>query len=1740
MSDMDQDFSDATPAAGGLDNPAPEINRDQIQNLWRQREFYRNMQVARGIDGNADAAAQSQSLEATTGVPAALIAENHDEFVNQQKKIAAQGIVSANPDLDAYVMSHPLASTVSNDDWANLDKFTRQSSGGWLQKLQQGIETAQQAIHAPLAFGDQIADKALEGAEEGLASGLPVDAATRSALNPQTNTYGAIGAAAMTATFGVADIAQRIMGMVGGAITGAAGGVGGLVGGSAGEVEGRQLAGALMNQGMAEAGLHAHGAEPGEPVAAPKPATPLEAGKAWFEAGEEPPAGIHPEIDTAKAKLNDEWLGKLEEDLTNAVASTTRERSPELFESLTQRMYGDSSIGLHADAALKLYGDKPPTADDGLLGWVPNIDTQLMAARDIGSDVQIPLKDFMARVDPEVAAAIRDDIRVWPGGLTGNEAKAETALSQAREANALTLAPVANTHDADLYEDEGGVAPDSYEIRNKNNEAVGSLVLLPQEESKTLSVVWIGADGVETPQNSIGPRAIRSLIPELERLYPDYKYLTGFRSSGARNADGGLGRLVSVDDKGRTPVIGINQSSSVLGDVRAGMGTEPVEAEIGEQSGRAQAMAAEPGESISEPTPREGEGIIEGRENITPTALGMDAAHYQKYLDALDKQSDADLRTATAHAEKEQTKRQGSEWKANRAEMVKEVAPEIRQRPDIAADLFFGQGELYGKKVAGRFTLDESKLSDAQKAALPDHYVSASGVDPDQIAGVFGYSSGNEMVQALVGVEQLKTVDGKRMRGEDFVRSMIQKETDRRMEMRYGNLAASVLDAAKDQALSESSLNVQYERYRAVAESNGVTAFDKSVIKQAAHNAIQEFPLGKISSYRIMQDMGRDARNAEAALVGGKFDEAAVHLQRQTMNMYAAAEAKALEKRIGQFDKTARRMAKRDQPSMPNEYNWWIKDILQRVDKPIKMTPADLAKQLAEDSTASSLEEFVQDKADDLSALDVWEGLLDPKFKREYKSMTAEEFDHVKNAVDTLIQTGRREKKIVAQGQEFDRDQVIADLVEAVGRLPFKDIESQNQRSIITRMPRGYLTRALQVENIFGRWDKFDAWGPWTQKVFRDLKDGDNQADAWRKEYAKRLGDINDGIDLSRAIDNKLFQAPKIYGGDLLPMNRGSLRAVMLNLGNKSNIDKLTKGWQVPESSVRAFVDQHATKEDWDFAQKVWDIFGELKSKSDTMYRSMGRVAPKSVEAQEIQTPEHGNYPGGYYPVMFHRDYAKVPALNSTKKLMQPGYESFNPPAGYAQSRKKFFQPLAMDLDALPNRLNQIIHDSAMRPSVENFHKIITDSRIAAVVKTHAGVDTHKMMVDYIAGVANKANTGVQLWKDGVTVSNFMRQNIMAGLVGFNPGTMLKHGFTAGGLSIKEVGARPFLDAVRSLHSVNDETGESNYQFAMRNSLELQRRDRNYDETLLGANDQLQPVRDLRLGGLNVGLATNKFMDYRQKLLELSSKPLAFSDKLSSVPTWLAAYDKALGEGRSHGDAVFAGDRSVRRAHGSTAITSRPQIMNQVGPWLSTFYNFFNDVFNRQAETLWRAGEVKGLVQSGQKAEALKQAGLVASGIFAYSIWPAVVESWVSPQESDPKDGWAKRAGKSMAYTEGSTLPVVRDLTNALLGGKDPNVGLLSTMYKSGADIFRDFQKKDAMSPNHAEKMIRDSGELLAVLTGLPEQIARDASFAFGLAKGTERPKGPWGYLVGARYGTDRGHSQTAGQYLSGQYDRRR
>jgi len=1117
-------------------------------------------------------------------------------------------------------------------------------------------------------------------------------------------------------------------------------------------------------------------------------------------------------------------------------------------------------------------------------------------------------------------------------------------------------------------------------------------------------------------------------------------------------------------------------------------------------------------------------------DNLRAEAANLDLRSWKKLQNLIQERYKEDLSAALNRAEREQKRTQSKEWKDNAREIRKEVEESIRQRPDVAAELLIAGGELNGQKLRQRYPLRTDDLTDAQRAELPRHYYSEDGLPVDGVASLFGFHSGDALVDSLTNY--VKQKEDRSV--QEHLKKVIDNEVQRQMEAKFGELNENIMLEARDQALSETNLNILAEEWQGAAMQAGVQVVDKDFAKATAQQLFSGMKIGEVNRDRLMSTLGKHGRDAERALIAGNPAQAVLHMERKYMIGLLAAEAMKLEKEQAKFDRTARQFSKREVSSVSGEYTNFIHDILVRVGKPVRRSVQDIAKEI-EAGVAKNLEDFVQYKEQDLRVVPVWDQLFDKNWAKHLDELTVEEFRAVKGSIDTLVHNGRDEKKIYRAGEAEDFAMVKQQLAQRIVDSAFGKIATVN-RGKGTKLPMSYFVNHLQMENIMGRWDGFDPQGPWFQYVLRDLIDGTNQADVWRTDYAKKIKALGTPKDIGRTIENTLFKDTNT--GDAFQFTRKNLLTVMLNTGNEYNLSRIAKGYGLEPTEVMGWITKHATKEEWQFVQGIWNIFKDIKDRSDTMYRGLsGGIAPKDVitrpviDAMGRQVAE-----GGYYPIIFHAELE-----GASKKLMGPdvlmmdNFVNTLPSAGYTKERTGYVAPLSLDMDMMTNRIAQMLHDTATRPAILNSAKVFKDPEIRATIRKHFGTEYRDELLDYLKGVANSQNYIPRNQQALVAAGEFIRQNMITTLVGFNPGTVMKHGPTAAWLSAKEVGflqfgkvfgetvPEQFMHWTRSLFNLNDKVAETNWDFAVRNSLELQRRDRNWQESLYGATAGLTPG--------------DKFGPWRQRIMEWSSKPVALSDMVSAVPTWLAKYHEELGNGASHGDAVLLADRSVRRAHGSTAATNRTAFQRNWTPWLTSIYNFWSEIMNRQVETIWKAGEAAHLTDGNTLQKGMSTVPILAGGMMAYVIWPAIVESFVSPHEHDQKDSWAKKAGMQLGFTLGSSWVGVRDIVSGLTQGRDPQFGLTGTAYQHFSNIARDFSKKDAFSKDRRGKFLQDAGAFIGAATGmLPLQISKMVRFGHDVELGKEHPRNTWQWLTGLRYGTTDKHPKTFEDYMKGKH----
>lgn len=1140
------------------------------------------------------------------------------------------------------------------------------------------------------------------------------------------------------------------------------------------------------------------------------------------------------------------------------------------------------------------------------------------------------------------------------------------------------------------------------------------------------------------------------------------------------------------------------------------------EGEVGRRepdSGRGERM--QPAASVEEPTGSETSPGLYDRGK----ALGVTQAHMDRMLRLIEKRNAEDLQAASRRAELRQRRRSNKEYKERRTVLRDEVREDLKSRPDLAMD------ELFAKQ---KIKLNPDYLSDDQKARLPKDYIQRKdGVNPDDLAPYFGYTSGDALVERL----GILTEDRRRagMSQRDYLNRVIDVETDRRLNQEFGDREANILDEAKDQALSETQLDLVHEETLAYALKAGQEPqFTKEQVREMVRSVFKDTPIGQISSDRLLQNAGKIGKRIEEAGAKGDWETAYRLSQQRNHTVIAAKFARDYEKARKSFDRTAKTFSKREVPSVPAEYMNWIHSVLLAVERPVKRSIQDLQENIGRQGE-QTLRDFAEAKEAEwmgMRELPISDLLLDPAFHKNLSDLTHEEFMGIKMSLDALIKAGRDERKIYREGEAYDREQAVSEMRDKLATFGYKP--SNVEPSRIGKWPRAFIYGLSNMETLLNRWDRGDPRGIFNRLVMRPLSQAANGKAALQREIASAYGKLSKPKDL-----DKLVEAPFPDPMSRTPQNpegagpwpnfrRSHVLAMLQNAGNKGNWKVLAHGYGVEPEGLMKWLIKNTTKEDWDRAQAMGDtIFKKLIDKADNVYERMTGATIEKIPLEPIDTP-YGQYKGWYHPLVADAQRKTVwvqdpdtgawsqKAQGKKEMLNDEDFFHFSTSNGYTKRRTGAIYPLDLNFNMVPTRVKQMIHDISFREVIHDTQKIFGDRRFREDVSKYYGSEYADGMMPYLRAVAGAEGIPSKGLAAATGLSELLRQNVISTYIGFNPFTVMKHGPTAAVMSSREVGTTNFFNAVKTLYAQAPSVARITSDFIMKNSEEIQRRERHWQDTIAGQGREITGAGNLR-----------------EKVIQAGSAAVAWSDMVSAKPTWLAAYNKYLADGLSHGESVALAERAVRRAHGSTAETNQPPLVRGGGPlhgWLTSVYGFFGTAMQRRIETAHKLNDAWQLGKEKEIGQATKKLRSAFTDFMTYMIWPTIVEEVVQGIGTDDHRTWGTKLISGATMGAASSVLYLRDLVHGMISGHEPGVGMLSSALHDVNNVARDATKgREAFNKQHAAKTVGDILTVAGESTGmLPKVVANTARYGINVASGQEKPKSIADVLLGATKGTQK------------------
>lgn len=1078
----------------------------------------------------------------------------------------------------------------------------------------------------------------------------------------------------------------------------------------------------------------------------------------------------------------------------------------------------------------------------------------------------------------------------------------------------------------------------------------------------------------------------------------------------------------------------------------------------------------------------------------TASAFGSTERNAQRYANLIAKRNAEDFDKALKRAEKQQAREQTPEWKANYAAMKDETTAQIDSRPDVAALNALNDKVWLGKRdLDAPLKLDPDLVPADLREQLPKAWLGRDGMKADDMAQMLGYPDGRAMLEATLRVEAARKAEG--LSYAKWRERQIKTETDRRMEAAHGDLKANIAEAAQEQALSATQMELLHEETLALAlKANAEFSITKDQMQRMAADHFEAQPAKGLKPEQFLTAAGRAGKKVEEALLSGKPLEAFRAKQQQFIATVMAKEAAGWAKEQGKLDTLIKRLSPHHVESMNTSYANYAQELLTKAQVPIRRAPADIQLGIAHEGHGS-FGEFLaanfREGGELYATPEMQQGLVKP-----YEQMTVGERRDFDRALRSLWTEGRATEKLIVAGERHDLAEVRAEIRDNIRSLPL-----QKGASKVRDWVYGFDAMTAKPEEMLKDLDLRKDMGPLFKYVMVPMADAKAHKFSMLKELSESLKKITEGFDggwrktLEDTITQDILVDPA--DGQAFDMKRENLIQVMLNWGTESNRKKFADGWgrgqtttkltkeqsQAFQAKVKDLIDQHATKQDWDYVQKVWGVFADWKPLTDTVYRNLSGTAPKWIPNEGLETA-HGPIEGKYFPVIYDSYYGNIDA----KRSVAPSVGQF--PADYYRSTTanghtiertgytdnvQFMRPL----ETVASRMQQTIHDIAFREAVINTNKILFDPQITNAITRHYGKPYKDNLQAWVGRVANETNLNERELASGYAVLRQFRLNLIGHALPFNLNVLLS----------PDVGtANP--KAVTNFLKNRSE----NMKFVQENSKEIQHMiysmDRDFREALtatIGKEDQLSRVRKFMIEKGFAGITK-------------------LSQELRSI-SWFHEYNEQRGKGFSHYESAQLADSTVRERHGGASVVDLPSIMasNEAMKTFTMFYGYFNTMQN------WMR-QIPGNVRRGEWEKA-------ASALWGTVGVGAVMNAALFNKQAEG-DSWFKIVSKAVGLQIVQGMPFSRDAASYFVEGYSPRSAVASATVavKSLID-----DAVNAYKHKPVKKPVQHTLNAIGVTTGLPmAQFGRTGEFAYDIATKQQHPRNIIEWMRGLRTGEAR------------------
>lgn len=905
----------------------------------------------------------------------------------------------------------------------------------------------------------------------------------------------------------------------------------------------------------------------------------------------------------------------------------------------------------------------------------------------------------------------------------------------------------------------------------------------------------------------------------------------------------------------------------------------------------------------------------------TPEEAGMTPEEFAEYLERVEAIAAVGRKAAEQQVVDEAAKRRSTAVQKKRSELRKRYTEEMGQsRP------YRVMGWLQGKKIDGleNMKLDRARvkeiLGEGKLGSIPNGsrmWAKEGGVDPDFVAGLFGYPSGADMIAEFQATEPLKTAVEKR------VEAQMQEITEEQLIT-----PPDVAEMASAKLRSEVYKSFLVSEIRAYNKLLGADFTEAHVVqfKRMADDIIDAKPMRRALRANFVKEFTSADRligaRLDKAIKAKDFEQVLDLRRKQLFNHFLINRAYEVRDEARKAKTYLTGFAKKKASVIDQVYLSQIRNLLIAFEFIKGKT----------DETVGSFSNFVDDELIQGNPI-----VVDPRLKgadrKAYMSMTWGEVAAIRDAVKNLEFVGRNKRKIFKEGRVMDLKMAVAKIAQAMDEnlRPAPEPTSLNQSGMGTLKGwfNGYINSHVKIEQLCDWIDGGAAQGPAHKFIFQPFSDAQVREVKMTQKYAQKVLDIM----TRKPVDywNQTFRVQEINR----TVKRSEAMAVALNMGNESNLKKLKVGMGWTDAQIQAVVERLDGK-DWQAVQNIWDTVNELWPEIIDLTAKLGLPRPDKVEAVPI-TNKYGTFNGGYYPVVYDPSKsADVLARGLTTQAEQQfGFEpsSMFPPRSFTKDRTdEYARPLMLDMSVLPQHLAKTIHYITHAEPVYNTTKIMNQPDFKDRLLRQFGQTMYESMLGWINNISRGETevAGLAGWQ---RFARALRSNITLAALGLRATTVVAQ---AGGLfaGAEMIGMGNVTRGLREMYGTADfKKISENFEFVRNKSGEMKHRTQFLERDLSYISDAFSGQGKIRRTLRDVALA-----------------PMLMADNIIATGVWMGAYTKQLKlQPHDEATAIAFADKVVRLTQGSGAAKDLAAVQrgNEFYRLFTMFYTYFSAYQNR-------------------------------------------------------------------------------------------------------------------------------------------------------------------------------------------------